>query len=82
VTSGAVGVGRQKLRHQRLMNSSFVDLQKPQMELDGKPCAAIGQSGLMALYDSLFSQVFIYLMTIFTIYGGRLRSLGVVRINV
>jgi len=57
VTSGAVGVGRQKLRHQRLMNSSFVDLQKPQMELDGKPCAAIGQSGLMALYDSLFSQL-------------------------
>jgi delta-1-pyrroline-5-carboxylate synthetase len=27
------------------------------MELDGKPCAAIGQSGLMALYDSLFSQL-------------------------
>jgi len=52
------------------------------MELDGKPCAAIGQSGLMALYDSLFSQVFIYLMTIFTIYGGRLRSLGAMRINV
>jgi hypothetical protein len=60
VTSGAVGVGRQKLRHQRLMNSSFVDLAKPQVELDGKPCAAVGQSGLMALYDSLFSQVFIF----------------------
>ncbi|XP_024369145.1 delta-1-pyrroline-5-carboxylate synthase 1 [Physcomitrium patens] len=57
VTSGAVGVGRQKLRHQRMMNSSFVDLQKPQVELDGKPCAAVGQSGLMALYDSLFSQL-------------------------
>jgi hypothetical protein len=28
--------------------------------LDGKPCAAVGQSGLMALYDSLFSQVFIF----------------------
>jgi glutamate 5-kinase len=60
VTSGAVGVGRQKLRHQRLMNSSFVDLAKPQVELDGKPCAAVGQSGLMALYDSLFSQVCIF----------------------
>jgi len=57
VTSGAVGVGRQRLRHQRLINSSFVDLQKPQVELDGKPCAAVGQSGLMALYDSLFSQL-------------------------
>ncbi|KAH9316449.1 hypothetical protein KI387_025076, partial [Taxus chinensis] len=57
VTSGAVGVGRQRLRYQRLINSSFVDLQKPQVELDGKPCAAVGQSGLMALYDSLFSQL-------------------------
>ncbi|KAJ7534807.1 hypothetical protein O6H91_12G004300 [Diphasiastrum complanatum] len=57
VTSGAVGVGRQKLRHRRLMNSSFFDLQKPQNDLDGKPCAAVGQSGLMALYDTLFSQL-------------------------
>ncbi|CAM6047290.1 unnamed protein product [Sphagnum compactum] len=57
VTSGAVGIGLQKLRHQRLLNSSFVDLEKPQIELDGKPCAAVGQSGLMALYDSLFTQL-------------------------
>lgn len=57
VTSGAIGVGRQKLRYQRLMNSSFADLQKPQVELDGKPCAAVGQSGLMALYDSLLTQL-------------------------
>jgi delta-1-pyrroline-5-carboxylate synthetase len=116
VTSGAVGIGLQKLRHQRLLNSrwvsvypfyllfwfnfhcqpflsslssriwcsnsavaaftvrkvmtllpyhvmfwwrSFMDLEKPQIELDGKPCAAVGQSGLMALYDSLFTQVLI-----------------------
>ncbi|KAH8960008.1 hypothetical protein BDL97_06G107600 [Sphagnum fallax] len=57
VTSGAVGIGLQKLRHQRLLNSSFMDLEKPQIELDGKPCAAVGQSGLMALYDSLFTQL-------------------------
>ncbi|MQL86774.1 hypothetical protein Taro_019295, partial [Colocasia esculenta] len=57
VTSGAVGVGRQRLRYRRLVNSSFADLQKPQVELDGKACAAVGQSGLMALYDALFSQV-------------------------
>eukprot|EP00252_Welwitschia_mirabilis_P000165 TRINITY_DN1012_c0_g1_i2.p1 TRINITY_DN1012_c0_g1~~TRINITY_DN1012_c0_g1_i2.p1 ORF type:complete len:643 (+),score=120.68 TRINITY_DN1012_c0_g1_i2:423-2351(+) len=57
VTSGAVGVGRQKLRYRRLMNSSFVDLQKPEVEIDGKPCAAIGQSGLMSLYDTLFTQL-------------------------
>ncbi|KAL0303773.1 UNVERIFIED_CONTAM: Delta-1-pyrroline-5-carboxylate synthase [Sesamum radiatum] len=57
VTSGAVGVGRQRLRYRRLLNSSFADLQKPQVELDGKACAAVGQNGLMALYDTLFSQL-------------------------
>ncbi|GMH26803.1 hypothetical protein Nepgr_028646 [Nepenthes gracilis] len=57
VTSGAVGVGRQRLRFRRLVNSSFADLQKPQVELDGKACAAVGQNGLMALYDTLFSQL-------------------------
>ncbi|XP_031488425.1 delta-1-pyrroline-5-carboxylate synthase-like isoform X2 [Nymphaea colorata] len=40
-----------------MVNSSFADLQKPQHELDGKACAAVGQSGLMALYDTLFSQL-------------------------
>uniref|UniRef100_A0A5B7B7M7 Delta-1-pyrroline-5-carboxylate synthase n=1 Tax=Davidia involucrata TaxID=16924 RepID=A0A5B7B7M7_DAVIN len=55
VTSGAVGVGRERLRYRRLINSSFADLQKPQVELDGKACAAVGQNGLMALYDTLFS---------------------------
>ncbi|KAL8161904.1 hypothetical protein V2J09_013393 [Rumex salicifolius] len=57
VSSGAVGIGRQRLKFRQLMNSSFADLQKPQMELDGKACAAVGQKGLMALYDSLFSQL-------------------------
>eukprot|EP00252_Welwitschia_mirabilis_P000169 TRINITY_DN1012_c0_g1_i6.p1 TRINITY_DN1012_c0_g1~~TRINITY_DN1012_c0_g1_i6.p1 ORF type:complete len:695 (+),score=124.78 TRINITY_DN1012_c0_g1_i6:147-2231(+) len=57
VTSGAVGVGRQKLRYRRLINSSFVDLQKPEVEIECKPCAAIGQSGLMSLYDTLFTQL-------------------------
>ncbi|XP_062179841.1 delta-1-pyrroline-5-carboxylate synthase 1 [Phragmites australis] len=57
VTSGAVGVGRQRLKYRKLVNSSFADLQKPQMELDGKACAAVGQSGLMALYDMLFTQL-------------------------
>ncbi|XP_049357444.1 delta-1-pyrroline-5-carboxylate synthase-like isoform X2 [Solanum verrucosum] len=57
VTSGAVGVGRQRLRYRKLINSSFADLQKPQADLDGKACAAVGQNGLMALYDTLFSQL-------------------------
>ncbi|XP_074340111.1 delta-1-pyrroline-5-carboxylate synthase-like [Apium graveolens] len=57
VTSGAVGAGRQRLKYRKLVNSSFADLQKPQVELDGKACAAVGQNGLMALYDTLFSQL-------------------------
>nr|AMJ39522.1 aldehyde dehydrogenase 18B copy 1 [Bixa orellana] len=57
VTSGAVGLGRQRLRYRKLVNSSFADLQKPQVELDGKACAAVGQNSLMALYDTLFSQL-------------------------
>ncbi|XP_038709392.1 delta-1-pyrroline-5-carboxylate synthase-like [Tripterygium wilfordii] len=57
VTSGAVGLGRQKLRYRRLINSSLADLQKPQVDLDGKACAAVGQNSLMALYDSMFSQL-------------------------
>ncbi|KAJ4768595.1 Delta-1-pyrroline-5-carboxylate synthase [Rhynchospora pubera] len=57
VSSGAVGVGRQRLRYRKFLNSSFSDLQKPQVELDGKACAAVGQSGLMALYDALFTQL-------------------------
>ncbi len=36
---------------------SFADLQNPQMDMDGKACAAVGQSVLMAIYDTLFSQV-------------------------
>ncbi|RLN04279.1 hypothetical protein C2845_PM13G13340 [Panicum miliaceum] len=57
VTSGAVGVGRQRLQYRKLIHSSFADLQNPQMDFDGKACAAVGQSGLMAIYDMLFSQL-------------------------
>ncbi|KAK4270367.1 hypothetical protein QN277_023409 [Acacia crassicarpa] len=57
VTSGAVGLGRQRLGYRRVANSSFSDLQKPQSELDGKACASVGQGSLMALYDTMFSQL-------------------------
>ena len=36
---------------------SFADLQKPQTELDGKACAGVGQSSLMAYYETMFDQV-------------------------
>ncbi|XP_021908621.1 delta-1-pyrroline-5-carboxylate synthase-like isoform X2 [Carica papaya] len=57
VSSGAVGLGRQRLRYRKLVNSSFADLQKPQIDLDGKACAGVGQNCLMALYDTMFSQL-------------------------
>ncbi|XP_048319471.2 delta-1-pyrroline-5-carboxylate synthase [Ziziphus jujuba] len=57
VTSGAVGLGRQRLKYRRLANSSFSDLRSPNPEFDGKACAAVGQSSLMALYDAMFSQL-------------------------
>ncbi|KAM7526391.1 hypothetical protein LguiA_016293 [Lonicera macranthoides] len=57
VTSGAVGAGRQRLKYRRLINSSFADLQKPEEEFSGRACAAVGQNGLMALYDTLLSQL-------------------------
>ncbi|KAG2325678.1 hypothetical protein Bca4012_040177 [Brassica carinata] len=57
VSSGAVGLGRQRLRYRQLVNSSFADLQKPQNELDGKACAAVGQSSLMAYYETMFDQL-------------------------
>ncbi|KAL8155500.1 hypothetical protein AgCh_000768 [Apium graveolens] len=40
-----------------LFSHSFADLQKPQVELDGKACVAVGQNGLVALYDILFIQL-------------------------
>ncbi|KAH7514508.1 hypothetical protein FEM48_Zijuj11G0096800 [Ziziphus jujuba var. spinosa] len=36
---------------------SFSDLRSPNPEFDGKACAAVGQSSLMALYDAMFSQL-------------------------
>ncbi|KAJ0246910.1 Delta-1-pyrroline-5-carboxylate synthase B [Hirschfeldia incana] len=57
VSSGAVGLGRQRLRYRQLVNSSFADLQKPRTELDGKACAGVGQSSLMAYYETMFDQM-------------------------
>ncbi|ESQ44893.1 hypothetical protein EUTSA_v10010150mg [Eutrema salsugineum] len=57
VSSGAVGLGRQRLRYRQLVNSSFADLQRPQTELDGKACAGVGQSSLMAYYETMFDQL-------------------------
>eukprot|EP00891_Asterochloris_glomerata_P004457 jgi/Astpho2/4457/Aster-00067 len=55
VTSGAVSVGRQKLRQQQILNSSPLEMQiSGPSTVCSRAAAAAGQSGLMALYDSLF----------------------------
>ncbi|KAK9823707.1 hypothetical protein WJX72_004820 [[Myrmecia] bisecta] len=58
VTSGAVSVGRQRLRQQQILNSSPLEMQiAGPAAVSSRAAAAAGQSGLMALYDSLFSMM-------------------------
>ncbi|CAJ0928837.1 unnamed protein product [Ranitomeya imitator] len=65
VTSGAVAFGKQRLRHEILLSQSvrqalhsgqnqLKDMQVPVLE--ARACAAAGQSGLMALYEAMFTQ--------------------------
>lgn len=72
VTSGAVGVGKQKLRKQQLLRQSMSDLMTHKElsetgSANGVPqdfeqmsyncaCSAAGQLGLMSLYETMFSQ--------------------------
>ncbi|XP_061911526.1 delta-1-pyrroline-5-carboxylate synthase isoform X2 [Entelurus aequoreus] len=65
VTSGAVAFGKQRLRHEVLLSQSvrqalhsvhsqLTDMSVPLLE--ARACAAAGQSGLMALYEAMFTQ--------------------------
>ncbi|XP_030196828.1 delta-1-pyrroline-5-carboxylate synthase [Gadus morhua] len=65
VTSGAVAFGKQRLRHEILLSQSvrqalhsgqnqLKDMSMPLLE--ARACAAAGQSGLMALYEAMFTQ--------------------------
>lgn len=65
VTSGAVAFGRQRLRHEILLSQSVRQAlhsgqnQLKEMSLpvlEARACAAAGQSGLMALYEAMFTQ--------------------------
>ncbi|CAH1258090.1 ALDH18A1 [Branchiostoma lanceolatum] len=64
VTSGAVAFGKQRLRHEIAMSQSMRQSMRDARARNGntmkflepRACAAAGQSGLMALYDSMFSQ--------------------------
>uniref|UniRef100_A0A8C5AQG1 Delta-1-pyrroline-5-carboxylate synthase n=1 Tax=Gadus morhua TaxID=8049 RepID=A0A8C5AQG1_GADMO len=65
VTSGAVAFGKQRLRHEILLSQSVRQAlhtghnQLKEMAipvLEARACAAAGQSGLMALYEAMFTQ--------------------------
>ena len=59
VTSGSVAFGRQRLGRELMMSKSVRDTIRGsprQVVADSKSCAAVGQSGLMSLYESMFSQ--------------------------
>lgn len=65
VTSGAVAFGKQRMRQERFLSQSVRSALLPttsaparelRKELEPRACAAAGQAGLMALYESMFGQ--------------------------
>jgi len=65
VTSGAVAFGKQKLAHEAVMSMSMRETlhqhdvywqQKQKFLVEPRAAAAVGQSGLMSLYEAMFSQ--------------------------
>ncbi|XP_015585437.1 delta-1-pyrroline-5-carboxylate synthase isoform X2 [Cephus cinctus] len=60
VTSGAVAFGKQKLTQELLMSLSMRETLSPtdhtREHAEPRAAAAVGQSGLMSLYDAMFAQ--------------------------
>ena len=62
VSSGAVAFGRQRLEKEHLMSQTVRSLalqdegERSQSHTRSQSCAAVGQAGLMALYESMFAQ--------------------------
>lgn len=62
VTSGAIAFGKQKLQQEIIMSMSMrqtltsADKNKQGLFIAPRACAAVGQSGLMSLYEAMFMQ--------------------------
>lgn len=60
VTSGAVAFGKQKMAQELLMTLTMRETLHPKDDtphiLEPRAAAAVGQSGLMSLYDAMFAQ--------------------------
>ena len=62
VTSGAIAFGKQKLQQEIIMSMSMrqtltsVEKNKGELFIAPRACAAVGQSGLMSLYEAMFMQ--------------------------
>lgn len=62
VTSGAIAFGKQRLQQEIIMSMSMrqtltsVDKNKGRPLIAPRACAAVGQSGLMSLYEAMFMQ--------------------------
>ena len=60
ITSGAVAVGRQRLQQEQLlsrtMRSTLHSNGYNPAPAGSQACAAVGQAGLMSLYETMFTQ--------------------------
>ena len=63
MTSGAVAFGKLRMRQEKLLSQSIRSALLPASgargrwrELEPRACAAAGQAGLMALYETMFAQ--------------------------
>jgi delta-1-pyrroline-5-carboxylate synthetase len=63
VTSGAVAYGRQRLRQEQLLSrtvrSTLAPVNSDMLMIppaESQSCAAVGQAGLMSLYETMFAQ--------------------------
>ena len=65
MTSGAVAIGKLRMREEQVLSQSVrhtllgshdQNVEMKEEEMEPRACAAAGQAGLMALYETMFAQ--------------------------